>query len=93
MSRDEWLDRYRDTVWVGGNRYWRGEVAYQPTWAVRDLQWRLINPLLMAWMVLFERLDDNSATDPRGKRKWVGLHIFDGFGSWNLYRQLEGVRA
>jgi hypothetical protein len=102
MTREEWLARYLGTVWLGGKRYWRGQVMYQPTWAVRDLRYRPVGgwwgasapPL--AWFVELERLDDNSVSKPCGARQWLSLNnCFYGIGQYpemGTYRQAVDAR-
>ena len=101
MDRDGFLERYRNSIWEGGARYWRGRVMYRPTWAVRDIVLRgpsgywVGNPPLV-WLVELERLDDNSATHPRGSREFMALQCFEpweNFPGGALLRRLEGVRA
>jgi hypothetical protein len=102
MNRDGFLARYRDSIWEGGARYWRGKVMYQPAWAVRDLLYERATgywhhgPAPMIWLVEIERLDDNSASQPRGTRRRIALQCFqpwENFPGGALLRPLTGVRA
>lgn len=102
MTRDEFLDQYRGTIWEGGARYWRGEVFYRPTWVIVDLILKEVQgywyrgPGPRHWFIVIERLDDNSRSQPRGTIQHLPPSFFEPFESFSggaTYRMAAGVSA
>lgn len=43
-AREEFLSRWKGTLWEGGARYWRGRVMYRPVWAIEDVELKRVRP-------------------------------------------------